>query len=73
MHEEERAKDYGDERIGEPGAEATSPSTSPGPNALPESGPDEQFHCDLCGAVMIERHCKLICPACGYQRDCSDP
>ncbi len=29
--------------------------------------------CDLCGAPMIDRHCKLACPACGYQRDCSDP
>ena len=29
--------------------------------------------CDLCGAAMTERHCKLVCPSCGYQRDCSDP
>jgi hypothetical protein len=29
--------------------------------------------CDLCGAPMIDRHCKLTCPTCGYQRDCSDP
>jgi hypothetical protein len=29
--------------------------------------------CDLCGAVMFERHCRILCPACGYQRDCSDP
>lgn len=29
--------------------------------------------CDLCGAPMIDRHCKLACPTCGYQRDCSDP
>lgn len=28
--------------------------------------------CDLCGALMYEVHCKLICPACGYKRDCSD-
>ena len=34
---------------------------------------EETFYCDLCGAAMIERHCKLTCPACGYQRDCSDP
>lgn len=31
------------------------------------------YRCDLCGAAMLERHCKLVCPACGYQRDCSDP
>ncbi len=29
--------------------------------------------CDLCGNVMYERHCRIVCPACGYQRDCSDP
>lgn len=29
--------------------------------------------CDLCGARMVERHCKLVCTTCGYQRDCSDP
>lgn len=29
--------------------------------------------CDLCGAPMLARHCKLVCTGCGYQRDCSDP
>jgi carbonic anhydrase/acetyltransferase-like protein (isoleucine patch superfamily) len=29
--------------------------------------------CDLCGGPMLERHCKLVCLNCGYQRDCSDP
>ncbi len=29
--------------------------------------------CEACGAVMLERHCKLVCPRCGYVRDCSDP
>ncbi|MGD8321801.1 MAG: gamma carbonic anhydrase family protein [Gemmatimonadota bacterium] len=29
--------------------------------------------CDLCGAPMLDRHCKLVCTRCGYQRDCSDP
>jgi glycine oxidase len=29
--------------------------------------------CDLCGAPMKEWHCRIVCPACGYQRDCSDP
>jgi uncharacterized Zn finger protein (UPF0148 family) len=30
-------------------------------------------HCDLCGARMFEKHCKIRCPNCGYIRDCSDP
>lgn len=29
--------------------------------------------CDLCGGPMLERHCRLICVQCGYQRDCTDP
>lgn len=32
-----------------------------------------QPKCDLCGSSMTEFHCRLICRACGYQRDCSDP
>jgi hypothetical protein len=35
------------------------------------SGPSEE--CELCGAEMFGLHCKLICPNCGYRRDCSDP
>lgn len=38
----------------------------------PESAPGG-FRCDLCGGEMLERHCKLVCTNCGYQRDCSDP
>jgi hypothetical protein len=30
-------------------------------------------HCDLCGAPMMEVHCKYVCVQCGYTRDCSDP
>lgn len=29
--------------------------------------------CDLCGTLMLEWHCRMMCPMCGYQRDCSDP
>ena len=29
--------------------------------------------CDICGAVMLEKQCKIRCPNCGYTRDCSDP
>ena len=39
------------------------------PKALEDAG-DE---CELCGAEMFGLHCKLICPNCGYRRDCSDP
>jgi hypothetical protein len=29
--------------------------------------------CEVCGTEMYGLHCKLICPTCGYHRDCSDP
>ena len=29
--------------------------------------------CELCGTEMFSLHCKLVCPNCGYRRDCSDP
>jgi hypothetical protein len=29
--------------------------------------------CDLCRGPLLERHCKVLCLNCGYQRDCSDP
>lgn len=35
--------------------------------------PAEGTPCERCGTPLIERHCKLICLNCGFQRDCSDP
>lgn len=29
--------------------------------------------CDLCGGPVMERHCKVVCLNCGFQRDCTDP
>ena len=29
--------------------------------------------CEACGTQMYGLHCKLVCPNCGYKRDCSDP
>ena len=37
------------------------------------AGDAEEPICERCGGVMFERHCKFLCPTCGYQRDCSDP
>ena len=33
----------------------------------------EAVPCDICGKPMQEHHCKLVCHACGFMRDCSDP
>ncbi len=35
--------------------------------------PASSVACDICGAPMLDRHCKLVCLSCGFQRDCSDP
>jgi hypothetical protein len=32
-----------------------------------------QHSCERCGAAMEERKCKILCPRCGYCRDCADP
>ncbi|WP_160309591.1 hypothetical protein [Rubrobacter aplysinae] len=32
-----------------------------------------QGECEVCGHGMYGLHCKIICPNCGYRRDCSDP
>jgi rubrerythrin len=29
--------------------------------------------CEICGTEMYGLHCKLVCPNCGYRRNCSDP
>lgn len=45
-----------------------------GSPARPSQPVEEQiFLCDLCGSVMLNLHCKLVCERCGYKRDCSDP
>ncbi|MFQ5839765.1 MAG: hypothetical protein ACE5HK_03485 [Candidatus Methylomirabilales bacterium] len=33
----------------------------------------EEYRCERCGTPMVEVHCKIVCPQCGYIRDCSDP
>jgi hypothetical protein len=38
-----------------------------------EQAGDDEPRCDLCGAPMLEWHCRIVCTFCGYQRDCSDP
>ncbi|MBW3534226.1 MAG: hypothetical protein KY453_03245 [Gemmatimonadetes bacterium] len=38
-----------------------------------EAPPARSGACELCGGPVVERHCKIECLNCGYQRDCSDP
>jgi hypothetical protein len=59
--------------------EAQGPEHAPAPqerDPAPDDAPGSMppgVHCDICGAPMYERHCRIICPQCGYQRDCTDP
>jgi hypothetical protein len=49
---------------------ASEPRAVPsGPGVTPEA----PSLCERCGTAMREVHCKIICPCCGYTRDCSDP
>lgn len=54
----------------------TSPPEAPLAPAPVDDDPGSEpggYRCDLCGGPMLDRHCKLLCLSCGYQRDCSDP
>lgn len=68
---------YGEEDEGGHGDPAETDEASPssgegGLDALhPADGSDRG--CELCGGPVVERHCKIVCLNCGYQRDCSDP
>ena len=39
----------------------------------PERPQPSGEECEVCGTEMYGLHCKLVCPNCGYRRDCSDP
>jgi hypothetical protein len=59
---------------GAPESPSSPSETEPSPRASGGAKePEPAFLCDLCGAPMLDRHCKLLCLRCGYQRDCSDP
>ncbi len=51
----------------------------PSPDDLPPAEPEPSATapagvvCDICRGSMYDFHCRLICPTCGFQRDCSDP
>ena len=51
------------------------PTPPPPLPKLPPPPPrrDDGLDCEICGAPMRERHCKITCPNCGFTRDCSDP
>ena len=54
-----------------PSARTEAPPTPVSPFRLREV-PKEHV-CECCGTVMFDHNCKIVCPNCGYKRDCSDP
>lgn len=52
--------------------EATRAFTQAVAPSFPASGA-EDLTCEICGAQMTQRQCKITCPNCGFTRDCSDP
>jgi len=53
-----------------PGSEQAEPT----PATIPASEARPERICPTCGATLLERKCKLLCPdpACGYYLSCSD-
>jgi len=41
--------------------------------AMPKTEATPGLTCELCGGPVLDRHCKVVCLNCGFQRDCSDP
>lgn len=64
---------------GPPGRLGPSPAgdeeraAPPPETSSPTDDRTEPPTCEVCGGTMYERHCKIVCPRCGYVRDCSDP
>jgi rubrerythrin len=54
-----------------PAPESAEPAPRPAP--LKRREIPAVHLCDLCGATMYDHNCKIVCPNCGYKRDCSDP
>ncbi|CAN5479419.1 MAG: hypothetical protein M3494_06470 [Actinomycetota bacterium] len=53
------------------------PKSGASPTPQSEERLEEQNYpvqiCEVCETEMFGLHCKIICPNCGYKRDCSDP
>lgn len=56
-----------------PAAPAPPADATPAPAPLVRREIPSVHVCELCGTTMYDHHCKIVCPNCGYKRDCSDP
>ena len=51
----------------------TRATSGPRYQALAAVDARDAQECEACGTRMYGLHCKILCPNCGYKRDCSDP
>lgn len=56
-----------------PSAAATPTPAPPEPTPFKPREIPKEHTCERCGTVMYDHNCKIVCPNCGYKRDCSDP
>ena len=59
--------------LGTDGSPANPAEHGQAPTDIPADPSGATSICEQCGESILERHCKLVCPNCGFQRDCSDP
>lgn len=57
----------------QPAAAESQPSAPTPPAPLRRREVPSVHVCELCGTTMYDHNCKIVCPNCGYKRDCSDP
>ncbi len=49
------------------------PARPPRPSTDAAAEDDDDRSCWICAGPVLKRHCKIVCPRCGFMRDCSDP
>jgi transposase len=59
--------------VHDPAPDRTIRPTGEGSQEHVETPQPSGEECEICGSEMYGLHCKLVCPNCGYRRDCSDP
>ncbi|MCC7353141.1 MAG: hypothetical protein IT330_05225 [Anaerolineae bacterium] len=59
--------------IGLTSGETTLPERKPSDRRTSPRPQKDDRECWVCGAPTVYRLCKIICTACGFTRDCSDP
>jgi hypothetical protein len=57
----------------ERGTQMELPLENQAGRSLQAGKPPTIWLCDICGAEVLDLHCKLRCTNCGFMRDCSDP